>query len=458
MGAIVSSAACCAGEAACCLSCMCCSRIMSMCCSCGSGSSSPSIGRKSSVALLLFGILLSLALQYFIIPNTPVNSHLNYAWECDDLSDEFQEVCRSNSGVLRVATCTFIFFILAAIVAAVSPAANRNFWGMKIIVYLLLILASMFVPIAAFDEHGFLQIARIGGAIFVVIQQIILIDLAYNWNDAWVANADEAERDLMGGGDSWLKGLLALSVTITLGAYTGLGFLFHFFGGCPANDAFLWITLVLTLMATAFQLTGDEGSVLTSAVMTAYSVFLAYSAVSNNPDGTCNPMLGEDNWLDITLGLAFILGSMAWTCFSYASSVTEMFSEERGSGNKSLIDEESGAKTTGVVAGGDRYGATSEGADKNSAGDAFAAARESLGSGDFDHSQAWKLNLVLALMALWYPMVLTSWGQIKSDGSAANPTIGGAAMWCIIVGQWLALALYIWTLVAPRLFPDRDFS
>ena len=40
------------------------------------------------------------------------------------------------------------------------------------------------------SNTGYLQIARVGGAIFVVLQQIILIDIAYNWNDAWVQNGE----------------------------------------------------------------------------------------------------------------------------------------------------------------------------------------------------------------------------------------------------------------------------
>ena len=170
--------------------------------------------------------------------------------------------------------------------------------------------------------------------------QIILIDLAYNWNDAWVANADADERDEPGSGAAWLKALLFVSAFIMVLSYTALGFLIHFFAGCSSNSAFLWLTLVLTLGATVVQLTGDEGSLLTSAVMTGYSVFLAYSAVSNNPDETCNPMLGQDNWLDITLGIVFIVASMTWTCFSYASSMTEMF---QGDTNQmSLIEEGQG--------------------------------------------------------------------------------------------------------------------
>jgi hypothetical protein len=35
--------------------------------------------------------------------------------------------------------------------------------------------------------------------------------------------------------------------------------------------------------------------------------------------------------------------------------------------------------------------------------------------------------------------------------------VGPVNMIMIAISQWMALLLYAWTLVAPRLFPDRDF-
>jgi hypothetical protein len=55
-------------------------------------------------------------------------------------------------------------------------------------------------------------------------------------------------------------------------------------------------------------------------------------------------------------------------------------------------------------------------------------------------------------------MALTGWGSIQSSGDVANPLVGKTTMWIIVLSQWFILALYLWTLVAPRLFPGRDFS
>jgi hypothetical protein len=41
--------------------------------------------------------------------------------------------------------------------------------------------------------------------------------------------------------------------------------------------------------------------------------------VSKNPDGECNPKLGEDNVLGIVLGIGFTFLSLAWTGWSFTA-------------------------------------------------------------------------------------------------------------------------------------------
>jgi hypothetical protein len=86
----------------------------------------------------------------------------------------------------------------------------------------------------------------------------------------------------------------------------------------------------------------------------------------------------------------------------------------------------------------------------------------------YNHSsELWKLNAILTAISCWVAMSLTGWGSIsgaiiEEEGveihTAANPEVGKLNMVMIAISQWVALVLYAWTLLAPRLFPDRDFS
>lgn len=73
-------------------------------------------------------------------------------------------------------------------------------------------------------------------------------------------------------------------------------------------------------------------------------------------------------------------------------------------------------------------------------------------------ASSWKLNIILAFITCWFAMALTSWGSVASGGDMANPQAGKVGMWMIMGSHFLQNLLYLWTLVAPKLLPDRDFS
>ena len=63
-------------------------------------------------------------------------------------------------------------------------------------------------------------------------------------------------------------------------------------------------------------------------------------------------------------------------------------------------------------------------------------------------------------------MVLTDWGvpgssvpASDSSGAAATTySVGYASAWLQMSANWICCLLYLWTLVAPKCLPDRDFS
>jgi hypothetical protein len=123
-----------------------------------------------------------------------------------------------------------------------------------------------------------LNIARAGSVIYILIQQIIFIDVAYNWNESWVAKADAADAEEQGTGKKWLVAILFSCAVLFIGSIVGIALLFVYFSGCSTNTAFISVTLILCLLVTAAQLSGVEGSLLASAVMSAYATYLCYTA------------------------------------------------------------------------------------------------------------------------------------------------------------------------------------
>jgi len=114
----------------------------------------------------------------------------------------------------------------------------------------------------------------------------------------------------------------------------------------------------------------------------------------------------------------------------------------------------------------DRLEEQREQQDAYEGGDAYAAERRQERIDEADVEKYWIFHFVMMLGAIYLAMLLTDWGSSPdpsaSSGSDAavttTSTQGKTSMWVKIVTQWLANLLYIWTLVAPRLCPNREWD
>lgn len=68
------------------------------------------------------------------------------------------------------------------------------------------------------------------------------------------------------------------------------------------------------------------------------------------------------------------------------------------------------------------------------------------------------ISIINKLNIIWYSLIfhlMLSPGDV-SVGENFSESLG--SMWVKIVSSWVCCGLYIWTLVAPLVLPDRDFS
>lgn len=302
----------------------------------------------------------------------------------------------------------------------------------------------------------------------MVVQQFVIIDMAHNWNESWVEKSNKADAEEMGSGRKWLVAILLSCALLYIVSIILLVYMFLEFTGCQSNAAFMSVTIILVISIHVAQLTGEEGSLLASSIVSAWAIFLCYTAVSKNPNGDCNPRVGENEPLSVAFGLIMTILSLGWAGYSYTAEdkLTLKSSDEEATPDQPASEEatnETGGrkKVTGVVTYGTNvHGEQQEDAQANNANEEGEGEDESTPGGNDPRklSNSWRLNAALAVVACWKSMILTHWGEIASDGTLANSSAGRIGMWMVIGSQWFALSLYLWTLVAPRLFPDRDFS
>jgi len=426
-----------------------------------------SSGRKRSVFLLCIAIAIALAFQYgaakFIV-NISITNYVTSAWldGCEAYeTDALTERCAGLAGVYRSTFSALVFFSLATVGVACKRTANREAWPAKYTIFIFLVAAMSFIPNEPLFTSIYLNIARVGAVFFILFQQIIFVDIAHNWNDGWVERSNKAEAEKSGSGKKWLIAIIVSAACLFVTSVVGWGLLFYFFGGCVTNNAFVSLTIILSLSVTVAQLTGNEGSLLASSLITAYATMLCYNAVSKNPNAVCNPQLSTDDVLSITIGIGLTIVSLGYIGWSATADSTlstidiDRDDDENGDKNDPIapLSSEEKQKVLGVIA---NHESTTMVEDKESRDEETG---EEFGKDvPNSFSNNWKLNIALATVTCWFSVALTDFGLIQADGIVVNPQIGEVNMWIIIGSQWCALLLYTWTLIAPRVFPDRDFS
>lgn len=68
-------------------------------------------------------------------------------------------------------------------------------------------------------------------------------------------------------------------------------------------------------------------------------------------------------------------------------------------------------------------------------------------------------HLIMIVASFYICMLLTNWG----DASFVKSAIGAysaneSSFWIKIVLSWASCLLYIWTLIAPKILPNREFN
>jgi len=341
-----------------------------------------------------------------------------------------EELCAGNQAVLRISFALALFFVTLLCVTPCFPSFHHQWWAIKFIYYAGLVVACFYIPNDVFSVYG--NIARVFGGVFLLIQIILFIDFAYRWNESWVEKGTKL----------YLGGLLAASLLLIMGSivFWVLGFLWYAQSpsdSCEMENFFVAFTIVLCVIFTVLSISEwvEHGALLPSAILTAYCTYLLYTALKSNPSA-CNRFYtpgGSDDPPQIILGVVLLMCSISYSSWSISRNRNNLFG---GATNQA------DAATVAI----------------NDTG-AMAKAQEE--ESEILDPEVVKNNLYfhfIMLLALMYMgMLLSDWAS-QTDDSESLIGAGKATMWVNMAAQWTASALYIWTLVAPKLLSNRDFS
>ena len=377
-------------------------------------------------------------------------------------------------------------------------------WGPKVLALAGLVVVAFVLPNDVFVGYSWL--ALVGAAAFVLVQIVVLIDFACEWAGAWVAKMeDDADEYADGCGaagcdNGYFVALLATSGAMFAGALAIAIVLYCLFtrahvpGGCSggALNAFLvTVQLVLSVVCAVCAVlpavkerTPDSG-LLQASFVALYTAYLLLSALLSEPaawkDG-CNrwytdtPAAGSSGaavpWhrgpgvaerVTAVLGAAITVVAVCYSTFRTSAST-----------DKLVIDDGVGSNRLSVVATVDGDD-DDDGDDDNNKSEGNDVAEQSGSSNSGSRSNGGGMRRVpfnfalfhtaFMLGAMYVQQLLTNWETISAhdaQSSTAAPEItvdsGAGSMWAKIVSSWLVFALYLWSLFAPLIFPDRDFG
>ncbi|KAM9807003.1 serine incorporator 2 [Syngnathus typhle] len=351
-------------------------------------------------------------------------------------------------------TCFFFLFfiIMIRVRSSKDPRASlqNGFWFFKFLILVGIMVGAFFITDPVFHTVWY-YFGLLGSLLFIIIQLILLIDFAHSWNKAWVGNAENNDNKC------WYAGLLSFTFLFYALAFTAIVLFYHYYtrsDDCTEHKVIISLNLIFCVIVSIVSIlpkvqeAQPYSGLLQASLISLYTMYVTWSALTNNPNRKCNPSLlslvsnvsspspssepppGQLQWWDAQSVVGLLI---FFLCTIYAS----MRSSTNTQVNKLLQTEEGGGE-----------------AGENLGQDGVRRAVDNEEDGVTYNYSAFHFHLALA--SLYIMMTLTNWYLPDTTTQAMRSSM--PAVWVKVCSSWLGLSLYLWTLVAPLIFTDRDFN
>ena len=330
-----------------------------------------------------------------------------------------------------------------------------GFWGFKYLLIIVGWVSAFFIPHGNFGPT-WMYFGMIGALLFIIIQLVLIIDFAHSWAESWT-NEHKNSND-----SYWFYALLGatglfyiltlITIIVSYSYYTG-----SVMGQCKLHEFFITFNMLLCVVLSVTSVLPKvqehlpNSGLLQSSFVSLYMMYLTWSAMSNQPDPNCKldlaeKMFGGHNNKTSPAGedvdspamdTTSIIGLVVWfACVLYSSirsTTNDSAARITMTDTINLTDPENAEDGEGEGAGGDSE------------------------RGGVQYS--WSLfHLMFALATLYVMMTLTNWYSPSHSITIETISANQSAVWVKIISSWLCFGLYMWTLLAPMVLQDRDFS
>jgi len=445
MGSLISSTAslaCFAGSCAC--------SAFQCCCTAGNMASG---GISSKCAKIYYVLMLGIAAIFALIfraygDDMEIDLKV-WSVSCEDAGAH----CKGNAAVFRISFVLSLFYFLNMLFTMCGGKGyHRGYWGPKLVIFFIMLIASIFISNNVFNNDGYAQLARIVSALFLLFQIIILLDFGHRWNESWVDKAFKDSVDDTPSDKKYLIGVLLSAAFLGISSLVGIGLLYSNYECHKPIITTVLIGIIITTVISLFRdrLVGVEGAILPSATVAAYSVYLLFSGLQSDPNSKCKPsgLTSSHAGLQTTLSIILAAVSLMWTSLS-ASSGAEVLVVGKD-GNEVEDDDESDGfyrvDHNGETVSSNQYDRKKSRDDLESGSDA----------GDSNpNERIWLFHFIMITCSMYLAMILTNWGV--EEGLKDTENVGNASMRVKFASAIMSILGYLWILIAPRVLKDREF-
>lgn len=458
MGAIVSTAGSCFGSCFGAAACSTCNSVLS-----SLGDATPKAGY---LAIFALGIALTVLLRETggsLLAHLPLRSQSGH--------DSLHAALRSSQGP---------FLLFASLcVSLLNTKARSSFrarwlhgglWLPKAALLLVLTLGVFWLAPDS-EVHVFVPVARLLGSVFLVLQMVILVDFAYEWSESWASTSD----------DRWFLVLLILTT-----AFYGCSITLHALSlkwfnpptaeqPCRLNLALTSLSLIFTvgLIPLCLLPSAREGALFPSSIVSMYAAATLYAALSSEPSSsTCIPHwlvpqnhpLAESDDVEHTkrpggvLSALVTYGNLVFTCLCVLYSVSKAGTSGVLGGAASADDDGSfgtGEETEELLPRSHSAGGATSNTDEETAAQVGTSAEEAERESSLDYSPS-LFHGVFACAFAYIAMILTDWGTSSLDEGQLS--VGWSSFAVKAMATFVVIGLHAWSIVAPAIFPNREFA
>ncbi|KRX81310.1 Serine incorporator 1, partial [Trichinella sp. T6] len=280
LGSCASQLACCFGSAAC-----------SLC-----SSASPACSRLMYAVMLITSAIVSMIMLSPGVQDKLAKSN----WFCNQWLNFECERATGYQAVYRMCFATAVFFFIFMIFmlrvrSSRDPRTKiqNGFWFFKFVALIALAVGAFYIPYGEFSVVWF-YIGMIGAFCFILIQLILLVDFAHSWAENWVGKYEESDNR------RWLAAL-CLCTVFNYGLSIAMVVLFYMYyandSSCILNRSVISVNLIVSIVISVFailpviQKHQPRSGLLQASVITLYTMYLTWSAMSNELDPVCNPSI-----------------------------------------------------------------------------------------------------------------------------------------------------------------------